>query len=337
MMNELIKKLWEKIDSAQSIYAIEYKAIGTDVIAESGKEILIAIDNQNEFRHLIIPINKGEKFKDDDYSRGVNIIYQKIKTKTEELNFIDVLCKLPHLNELFTIIISEILEEIENDNKEPYKKCKIVIERWRELLSKSYPRRLSAEKLQGVFGELWYLRELSDIDLNAIDYWIGPLGDPHDFSNGKIALEVKTTTKKARMFWINGVNQLTPPEDGVLYLCAIKLEKVKSGGESVPDIIESLKEIGLNYAKLLSLLVELGYSINDNKFYENFRYQIKENRVYFVNDHFPRITNDSFKGGNLPKNVIDIVYQIDINSEPPIPISDMKVSQILRDFCSIFE
>lgn len=337
MMNELIKKLWEKIDSAQSIYAIEYKAIGTDVIAESGKEILIAIDNQNEFRHLIIPINKGEKFKDDDYSRGVNIIYQKIKTKTGELNFIDVLCKLPHLNELFTIIVSEILEEIKNDNKEPYKKCKIVIERWRELLAKSNPRRLSAEKLQGVFGELWYLRELSDIDLNAIDYWIGPLGDPHDFSNGKIALEVKTTTKKARMFWINGVNQLTPPEDGVLYLCAIKLDKVKSGGECVPDIIESLKEIGLNYAKLLSLLVELGYSINDNKFYENFRYQIKENRVYFVNGHFPRITNDSFKGGELPKNVIDIVYQIDINSEPPIPISDMKVSQILKDFCSIFE
>ncbi len=228
------------------------------------------------------------------------------------------------------------MNEIEADNKFPYKKCKIVIERWRELLAKSHPRRLSEEKLKGIFGELWYLRELTDVDLNAIDYWVGPQGDPHDFSNGKLDIEVKTTTKKVRTFWINGINQLTPPEKGILYLNTMKLEKVKSGGENIPNIIKSLKKMGINHTKLLSLLIELGYSINDNKYYKNFRYQIKENRVYVVDDNFPRITVNSFKGNILPKNVIDIVYEIDITSEPPIPISDKQVLQMLKDFCSVF-
>lgn len=336
-MSELIKKLWKRIDSAQAIYSREYKAIGTGVMAANGEEILIAIDSKNEFRHLIIPINKNEKFKDDDYSRGVNIIYQKTKTQDKELYFIDLLCKLPHLNELFSIIITEILEEIEKDHEFPYKKCKIVIERWRELLAKANPRRLSEDTLQGIFGELWYLRELSATDLNAIDYWVGPQGNPHDFSSGKIDLEIKTTSRKARSFWINGIYQLTPPEDGVLYLCTIKLDRVKSGGESVPDIIKSLKEIGINYTKLLSLLIELDYSTNDNKYYKNFRYQIMENRVYLVDDDFPKITIHSFKGDSLPKSVIDIKYLIDITSEPPIPITYDEVSQLLKDFCDLIE
>ncbi len=332
MMNENINSIWEKLDSAESIYAKEYKALKTGVKSEIGEELLIAMDSENQFRHLFIPIPKG-RFIDDVSSRGVNILYQKFNTPLGKTYIIDLVCTLPHLNELFSIIVSEIIEEIKTNKNEPYKTCKRILERWRELIGKKYTHNMSEEKIQGVFGELWYLRELTDIDLNAINYWQGPALRPHDFSNGLMALEIKTTSKKGRIISINGIQQLTPPEKGILYLCAIKLEKVKRGGKTIPDLIKSLKELGLDYTKLLSQLADIGYSVQDTNYYKNFRYQIKENRVYLVDEDFPKIVENSFKNDKLPNNVIDISYIIDITSEPPFPLPEREVELLLEDFC----
>jgi len=332
-MNKNLEILWKKIETSSKLYTSEYKAISTDIKTKEGKEIFIAIDTHSNKRHLLIPVLDGN-FADDVKSRGVHILCQKSNLEGKEVYFIDLVCHLDHLKELMNIVIIEILKKLKEDNKNPYKTCKIVIDQWRELIGKTRSHILSEKKLQGLFGELWYLRKLIEIDLIAIDYWKGPLSEPHDFLNKNIAIEVKTTAKKGRFFSINGIEQLKVPSDGELYLCAIKLKKVESGGYSVPELIESIIDKGINLSKLLALLTEIGYFIADIKYYKQKRYEIIENRVYEVDEKFPKIIWESFKNNKLPENIIDIKYIIDLNSEPPLPLTEIETKNVLERFCS---
>ncbi|KKN19918.1 hypothetical protein LCGC14_0940900 [marine sediment metagenome] len=328
--------MWYQLNRAPTEYAIEFKAKTTGVISNNGEEILIAIDNKDNFRHLIIPIKKGN-YKDDTSSRGINILYRSFKKEGEDFQFINTVCKIPRLNELFNIIISEILEELKSDNTTPYKVCIKILQQWRELINRKYYRLLPEHEIQGLFGELWYLRELYDFNNDALKYWQGPQGHPHDFSNGTNEIEVKTYVRKERIIRINGIDQLTPPMEGLLYLSVIQLKKVTSGGESVPNLIDSLRDKGVNYTELLAKISEIGYSINDNEQYdEKYRYQVSDYRTYNADNKFPKITLKSFKTDKLPQNVIDLNYTLNINSEPPKPIIESNIKQVMIEFCSHF-
>lgn len=333
ILNKALNILWDQLKNAPAEYAVEYKAKSTGIFSNNDKEILIAIDNLDNNRHLIIPIKEGH-YQDDTSSRGINILYRTFKKEEIDFQFIDVVCTIPRLNELLNIIIAEILDEVKVDNSDPYKICIKILQQWRELISRQYSRLLPEHEIRGLFGELWYLRELLDYDSDVLKYWQGPQGQPHDFSNGTIAFEVKTHVRKERIIIINGIEQLTPPIDGTLYLCVLKLKKVTGGGESIPDIIESLRDKGVSYTELLTKLADIGYSINDSEQYKKkFRYQISENKVYLVDNDFPKITIESFKNNQIPQKVIDLNYTIDINAEPPIPISDIEVKKMLEDIC----
>ncbi len=334
ILNKNLDNMWDQLDRAPTEYAIEFKAKTTGVISNNSKEILIAIDNKDNYRHLIIPIKKGN-YKSDTSSRGINILYRSFKKEGEDFQFIDTVCKIPRLNALFNIVLSEILEELRLDNTTPYKVCIKILQQWRELINRKFYRLLPEHEIQGLFGELWYLRELNEIDNDALKYWQGPQGQPHDFSNGTNAIEVKTYVKKERIIRINGINQLTPPEEGVLSLSVIQLKKVTSGGESVPNLIDSLRDKGMNYTELLTKISAIGYSIDDNEQYnEKYRYQVSENRIYHVDDKFPKIALKSFKTDKLPPNIIDLNYIINISSEPPKPILESKIRQGMIEFCS---
>ena len=46
------------------------------------------------------------------------------------------------------------------------------------------------------------------------------------------------------------------------------------------------------------------------------RYKIQEKRKYLVNDHFPKITKDTFQDKQFPQNIVHISYTIDLDGIP---------------------
>jgi hypothetical protein len=77
---------------------------------------------------------------------------------------------------------------------------------WRALLQTS--ALLSEEKQVGLAGELWLLeRLLRGLGPRALDAWVGPGGQSHDFRLGDFEFEVKATSGTRRVHMINGLNQ----------------------------------------------------------------------------------------------------------------------------------
>jgi len=240
----------------------------------------------------------------------------------------------PHLHELFSILVNEVLDLLKKDPSRPDQTCRQVLNRWRELLERE-PGSLGIEKLVGLFGEMWFLREMVLRSPNAVRYWTGPKGARHDFSIGTLAVEVKSTlSRRGRFVEIHGHEQLEPPENGELYLAVLKLEQIPASGESLPELVESIVQHGGDKYTLLQLLAQVDVRLLTFGEYKDIRFRLYESRIYKVNDAFPRITSNSFVGGVLPQGVISLAYQVDLSSEPPEPLNESAVVTLLTELSS---
>ncbi|MDP9273871.1 MAG: PD-(D/E)XK motif protein [Chloroflexota bacterium] len=63
--------------------------------------------------------------------------------------------------------------------------------------------------------------------------------------------------------------------------------------------------------------------------YRSPRFEVRERRVYVVDDTFPRIVPSSFRQGSMPAGVMRLRYYIDLTNEPPAPISEQEVEDLL--------
>ena len=81
-------------------------------------------------------------------------------------------------------------------------------------------------------------------------------------------------------------------------------------GFSINDLKDELVKAGYNESTLESQLQSkgfiLGNSIRDRK------YIVLERRKYTIDESFPRIVESSFKNNVYPKNIIKILYTIDL-------------------------
>ena len=283
-------------------------------------------------RHLLIPIIPDSKITEDRHSSGVQMVAHTLDDNGANKRFVDLVCLKPHLNELFSIITDEVLSQIKENPTRPDYVCHQVLERWRELLEREATSLPGLEKLIGLFGELWFLRELVKHDFSAIRYWTGPKGHQHDFSLSKFAIEVKTTQSRYGLFIeIHGHKQLEPPENGQLYLVVVRVEQVVSSGESIPELIDSIVSLGGDRQMLLSLLAQIDLSLLAFDSYKDTHFSMLERRIYEVNEDFPCITTKSFVGDTLPAGVIKLNYQIDLSTEPPYFLDNSGVEQFYTE------
>lgn len=291
-------------------------------------QILIGLDALGH-RHLLIPVDPGTRIIEDRRSNGVQITSHPLLDRNKLRLFVDLVCLKPHLHELFSIIIGEVLELLKSDDSRPDLTCRKVLDQWRELLEREFVGQVRIEKLVGLFGELWHLREVVRCDPNAVYCWTGPRGRRHDLSTNRVALEVKASlSSQGRFFEIHGHEQLEPPINGRLYLAAMKLVQVPASGESLQEIVESIVILGGDRNTLLALLIQTGIGNNELNRSKNIRFSVVENRVYEVGEGFPRIISASFTYGSLPSGVVKLTYQIDLSTEPPYPLDKNAVGKL---------
>ena len=189
------------------------------------------------------------------------------------------------------------------------------LERWRTLLSSAKHNRLSAQEVQGLFGELQFLEECIDgqhVSIQAsVEGWQGPIGAPHDFIFGQSAVEIKSISGSyADSVKISTESQLTTHLKTLhLRIVFLAVDTDCKTGLSLNDFIIRLTE-KIENSDLVSTfeekLTEVGYI--DIPEYDFPCFSVVRTRTYEIRDGFPRITPESLAHG-----ISDVSYCIALN------------------------
>lgn len=312
---------WKALQIAGTPRRGEFSVLESGIEVEGGA-VLIGLD-AGGFYHVLVP-STGIHIQPDYRSAGVQLLGRKLDDPgTEAAEFVDVACRKAHLSGIFIHLAEDLLARIEEAPEDPVGVCRRVLARWRELLDREAPHVLSRDALAGLFGELKLLSSIMPYNSAALDTWTGPVSSIHDFTREPIAVEVKTSFRREGwLFEIHGHRQLEAPpvEGGELYLAAIKVEQ-SSAGISVPALIDEICELGVDRLDLHSKLLAVGYDTRDAEVYRDMPFRATEERVYRVNDAFPRLVSSSFSGGEVPAGILHLRYTIDLTAAP-IPTLD---------------
>ena len=306
-----IGSIWRSLQKRAAKAWRELDVYETRVTLDTGS-VLLGLDSQGN-RHVLVPVASDSTVQPDRRSGGVHILTRVASVDGRDRRFMDIVCIKPHLEEVFSIFAGELLKELATASGDPLTtRTHRVLEDWRELFGRDRGGQLGRSALAGLYGELWHLLQICTRAPGALQFWKGPSGDRIDIRTAGCALEVKTTLRQyGRVVEVHGQRQLQVPEGSDLYLAFMKLEEVEIG-DSVPDLVERVRDTGADRAELLKRLSEAGYDPSEEKRYREYRFEIVEDLIFQVDDQFPRIVPESFTGGNVPEGVLSISYSLDL-------------------------
>lgn len=181
--------------------------------------------------------------------------------------------------------------------------------RWSRFFERHGQEGLSAERQRGLYGELWWLRRLirAEVSLSsAVSSWKGCEFGYYDFEINGHAVEVKTTmTKEPRKVRVSNERQLDDRGLNSLHLLVLTLIEAAGGGETLPEMIQSLRNSfsGKSSQHVFEhSLREAGYLDVHAHFYGS-SYSIIKEELFHVREGFPRIIN-------IPQGLGDLQYSV---------------------------
>ena len=308
-------ELWRKLES-ESVKGEKISA--RLAIPEKSRKLYAGLDSTKK-RHLLVPLEKNEEEYKDLQSRGLSIVTRDLIVQgSKPKRYIDIACQDTAGYVIFDVIASEIAAEL--DKGDPREIITRIISKWRRFWGHSPKEILPYEKILGLFAELWFLYNwlFKKMDVTrAINSWRGPFSSRHDFEMKGLSIEVKaTTSQQSRVHKINGIDQLSPPENGSLMFFSLRIREEQGAENDLPSIVgllqEKLKGNINSLSKFENTLAVAGYSPVYNDEYLKLKFRIVDQRLFNVTNEFPRIITDSFVGG-LPSGVGTIEYTINLD------------------------
>ena len=174
---------------------------------------------------------------------------------------------------------------------------------WKQLLGNA-----SIDKLPySVLCEMIVLKHVLSSDPGA--QWTASNAGTHDIESDSYSYEVKSTKiRYGASVTISSQYQLINRKPLSLYF--LRVEE-SPGGVSINDLENELVSMGYDIALLEEQLTKAGYEAGASA--RSRKYSVLEKRVYDVDDQFPRITNESFKGNTIPSAITGITYTVDLD------------------------
>ncbi|GEM_PF-691302 len=333
---EDIEYTWKLLD-ASSPPLDDLRVRELDELEIGGRHPLFAVDGSGQ-RQILIPVDTIQNLQEDTMSSGVQITSRRMIDAGRLRLYVVVVCRKPHLNELFSIIVTETLNALSEDPLRPDLTAQKILSRWRELLERAPTEKPDMQTIVGVFGELWHLRNLVKINPRSVLAWQGPNEARHDITAGSISLEVKASlARTGRFIVIHGHEQLEPIGSGKLYLASMKLERVEESGENLFDLFSAITKAGGDHTVLLPLLARTGFTTYTLELCSDIRFRVKETHIYQVEGSFPRIISDTFVQGKLPSGVVKVDYIIDLTNEPPYPLTEAAVKALYQELAAMID
>jgi hypothetical protein len=273
-------------------------------------------------RHLLIPLTTEQQPIADHRSHGVSLSPRNLEDGRGLTHYIDVACEETDLRDLFAIFCDDLLDRLEDDSAAPAAVCVSVLDRWRDLFNPEGGRLLGDQALVGLLAELHVLERVADrAQGSALRLWTGPDKARADFTGVLASIEVKATTNRERAtVAIHGIKQLDQATLDDVYLHVEQLERVPSGGDSVPDAVRRLLATGVSRAGLLRGLTAVGYLESDREAYELVRFELTAARTFRASaPGFPRLVPSTLIDQSLALRIHEVRYSIDVSDAEAVP------------------
>ena len=187
---------------------------------------------------------------------------------------------------------------------------------WKTMFRRDSANKLSREVLQGLFGELYFMKKYM---LNrfgaavAVQAWSGPDFKSKDYAVDTEWFEVKTVGANTTTVHISSLAQLSSDHDG--HLIVVKAEAMSdqfsNGESSIEELFKYIfAQINDETAEgiFLSKLSAFGFDSSDESFMSKF--DVKSMTSYKVCGDFPRLTEKDI----ARPEICDVSYSLIINS-----------------------
>lgn len=176
--------------------------------------------------------------------------------------------------------------------------------KWRTLLGNV----MSDKNPYDILGELLVLEKM--LKSGEVPVWSGVEHGTHDIETDTCSIEVKSTTQRyGYEVTINSVYQMNLANGKPLFLDFLRFE-LSAQGQSIDDVAIRLKAAGYDAGALETALKKA--QLENGRVARNKKYKVLEWKEYLVDEHFPAITESSFKDNCIPQGVLKFTYTVDL-------------------------
>ncbi|MEY3303781.1 MAG: hypothetical protein RLZZ139_2154, partial [Cyanobacteriota bacterium] len=240
-----IEIIWEELENQIKNHTSGY--LTRRIFPDGNHDIYLAIEYPSRTRILMIYVDCTSIEKSIVFPTSSGFEVRRMIFPEDNRIALQLILINNRYKDIFTALVQDIAENIafipvETDAVQMFANR---LKRWQMFLEKHDLEGLSEEVQQGLYGELWFLRQLviPHFGLSSLHYWLGPEGANQDFSFEGCAVEVKTTvSQNPQKLSISNENQLDETRLNKLFLMHLSLD-VRSNGETLPEIVESLRAI----------------------------------------------------------------------------------------------
>ncbi len=231
---------------------------------------------------------------------------------------LELTCRHSDLNRQFYSLVLDVADAIQILGQSPGNALAAAVAQWEQLLR--VRRILTADQQVGLFGELWLLRRLITArGAPALDAWMGPAGEPHDFRWDDLDVEVKTTTQAVRSHVINRLGQLESAPDRRLYILSLLIQPAGGApGTSLADAVADARARLANpeaIGRFNLTLTGLGYRDEDEPFYRRAWCMRAAAALVPVDEGCPRLTRPHVDTmlGVVASRIDDVHYRVNLD------------------------
>ena len=330
-----LSDVWERLEEdtrAAGVSGRMQRRIGP----EGRRNFFLGLDLPSRHRMLVLRVAATSAEGQPTISDSSGLIVRSTPgTNDKDEVEIELILTDPQHSDIFDLLIRDLVEAAEEPVSERSGLSRFLsrLSDWQQLLRRLTPRGLAPEAQQGLWGELWVLREVIAPAMGvaeAVQAWRGPLGSDQDFQIGTINVEVKTSTRHGPdLIAISSERQLEVPEGVALMLVVMSLDSRVGYGETLPEIVRNSRTAASG-AGCLGLLDDrlslLGYGAKDESLYSEAGYSVRSFHPFLIRDGFPMIVSS-----DLPPGVAGVRYSISIHSCGPYKIAVEEPSKLLME------
>jgi hypothetical protein len=303
----------------------------TSSVKSGDGAVRFALGQKGEAR-LLLPLGPSDKGGALAGAPALDVRVSDYVEAGRPKRFLDLTCLVSDLETVFSEVADQILVRVEGGAR-CLDAARSTIEEFRALLTHRVASEIPLTRIAGLVGELLVLKRLLDRSPEAWTSWRGPAMDRHDFARGQNALEVKVCLNKGRSdITINGLEQLSEPAGGRLFLQHFELEVAASAMLSIADLGRAVLEAASRPDEVLALLAALGCSDVHEPDWNTASFRLENEALYTVSEGFPRLVGTSFPGGAAPQGVSRVTYVVELAEARSFRIEPSHAGEIEKLF-----
>lgn len=326
MKTNSIREVWERLVATSG-----KQIVREQMLFGSALECYAVVNGMTEVRMLQIVVHPDTVNPNHIRQfRGVGI---HIIPETTERELFTILLLDNELLDIFTLFVDDLLEKlipVRQADEIP----SIIYNRinfWRQLFARTTGELLSADRQQGLFGELYFMEWLLDNQKNplaVIESWQGAFGSPQDFQwNGK-AVEIKTSKAQHPQIQVSNEQQLDYTLFDQLLLGVLIVFESRGNQQSLFGIIQQIRSRFQSIPEAKDIfdlkLNQAGVHPSLEAEYDSISFTVRDFRFFEVSEGFPLLIRKT-----IPNEAIHhVTYQIDSNTCESFSVTEEQVLKI---------